>query len=68
MGEVLICSGLDISTNKNVKWEYYRVANEKTGKQFYGKSGMSSDVSEVTGILYEVHFEGTSISSALGKA
>ena len=41
--------------------------NEKTGKQFYGKSGMPSDVSEVTGILYEVHFEDTSLSSALVK-
>lgn len=42
-------------------------SHRKTGKQFYGKSGMSSDVSEVTGILYEVHFEDTSLSSALVK-
>lgn len=39
----------------------------KDWKQFYGKSGMSSDVSEVTGILYEVHVEDTSLSSALVK-
>jgi hypothetical protein len=68
LGCPVICSGLDISTKINDQVGYITgLHNEKTGKQLYGKSGMSSDVSEVTGILYEVHFEDTSLSSALVK-
>lgn len=58
---------MDFSTNINDQVGYVTgLRNEKTGF-FFGKSGMSSGVSEVTGILYEVHFEDMSLSSALIK-